>query len=490
MTALAPPPADRDARPAGRLQVGLGGLMAVVLAAALASASASELGPLLGESLPAHGLAALGAEAALAGWLAVALGRQARARLRRGGPAWGRAWRLGAAGLLVGGLAAGASLARLDASRHRPGVAAWNWATPTLILDGRLAALTGLAALGLAGVVLATTRRRARVGRRSGAIGTWASAILALAAGAAIFAASAGWLPYLVALAIEGVAYARLRPRGLLRPLPVGRCVPARFDAAAGPALTAILATALAAGAIARALRRRGGPTARDLGGVALAVAASAGASAWLVARTFPMIQPEMASGVLGFLGPWECAAVLASFGAFAAGLVAHALADPEPDDRPPARPRPLARWLAGSALGLALVATLAGCGVLIGQKYAGLPRDLLPDWLEWLAFEADPGLRSRTLSPAWAYRVALAKEAALDVRSWFPALAVPWLAWRVAALRDAPSPMDDLAGSRSLRLRFLALWPASTLLGLAALPALVAAGTVLFHAALGPVAP
>src|SRR5262249_45694386 len=74
----------------------------------------------------------------------------------------------------------------------------------------------------------------------------------------------------------------------------------------------------------------------------------------------------------------------------------------------------------------------------------------------------------------------------------WFPTLAAPWLLrWILASRgRAALASFDELTRTRATALRFLALWPALTILCVSALPIFALAGLTLFHAFLSPLSP
>jgi hypothetical protein len=497
----------------------LSGLMILVLGAALS------LGVMTRAHVSSTSVRASYWESPLSRWLGVvmaplgvALGltlgiqvfSQAVGRESRGRRIWPICWRLAALALLATLLAEESSLLRVEPSS----LGSPNWSIggmDPLTLDARLRLLPAAEGLLMAGLVLGLRSRRSRAGTRRREIPAWSRSVLA-GLGGTLIVASMMIVPYLVLIAIEAVENAKQHPgeasAELLTsparpPMPPG--LANRLDGAIPEIGLAFFTALAAAGWIGSSMRQaadRGdenrtdhGPRRELIVGLTLAIAVLI-AAGLLVFRVLPAVQRHFLSGMRQITGGWELGVIVLGFGCFSAGLIAHALA---PGINGAASgwgglsishrrlPAALAKAAATVLLLLVILASVAEIHAHSGWSGFGFPC--------WLGFGLfDPLQDQRAKAWKWLQGNQTVGMLSFDASLWFPALVIPWLAWRsvgllVSAGSPRPSPFDQALDSPASARRFAGYWCALLALLLAAVPTLALTGLVILHHALGLVA-
>jgi hypothetical protein len=358
----------------------------------------------------------------------------------------------------------------LGTKRPSDWIAQLNWYATLPSSTARYGFLPVLGSMTLAGLVLGLQARwpRQRVERF-----VWPDGLSALVAGLAgvLMVATMMTIPLLIMIAIDGSMTARgLSAEGsahLVTHLPGPIMPPSlgeRMDATTPVIGLTTAFCMLAAVWLGTSLRRptRSVPSKHgyrswfELGlGIILAALLLA-LTYRLVVVTLPAMQPHVLEGLSATLGGWELGMIIVAFATFAAGLVAHALAHRSEVAGAVSPPSLMEAW---RGIARPIRAGLAGAFIVF----------LVVRWESW------PGL--------------------IDHETlWFPALAIPWLAWRLWTFRAASSspdspraPLDRIFDSRGSSCRFLGAWAALTALLIAAVPTLALAGLIVLHRVLGP---
>ena len=413
---------------------------------------------------------------------------------------WPISWRLLALALLVVLLTEESSLLPVGSSSY----SSPNWPAgqiPPLVLETRLRLLPAVEGLMMIGLVLALRPRVARTARREPRLATWLR-IVPTVLGGILIAAEMMIIPYLVLIAVEAVENAKMHPGegggGLLTALPrptLPRGLADRLDGSVPLVGLALAVVTLAAAWVSSFLRRTtdGETNHGSWRDAAAGLALTAGcltAASGLVFRAIPAIQPLALEGLRMSFGGWELAIVAMSFAFFSAGLVAHAVT-PGID---PASGR--GNWcssgwnryaarLAWAAMVVLLLAVIASSlehikkygpfGRFIPARLVGL-LDLLPAsvWQGW----------------TWLQGTGWSGVLIGDASVWFPAIVLPWLAWRsigllLSARSPSPAPLDRVFDSATALRRFFGFSFAMSVVLLAAVPTLALAGLVVLHHAL-----
>lgn len=451
-----------------RFQVGLGDLVAWVLATGVLLTTARRVGFVDWLTPPINHDGILGFVAmGLAVLLGLALLREIRALwLRdRGSNRLGMAWRLALVGVLwwsaeeVSGRLVGLP----------PGVA---W-TPRDELGRTLPPLAlVIAQLGL--VAGLDRRVRPPASRRL----AWLSILVAGLGGVLIVAASS-WIAYLVLIAIEAVWRAMTRPDLARLSMP---SLHERLTAAGLQASRAFLACLAGAVWLSASWEGRS-PRRLWLVGVSSAVLALL-AGGWVVLVTLPLVHPAMAEGFERVVGPFERSAILAGFAGLAFGVASRSVFPNEPNVA--TRGGGSGRWREFRRFALMPLLVVLLLDVILTQSVAILSR-----------FGWDPRQLSGLLDRLYALNAWLFPATAEMIWRRFAApqwlalgLAEIWLIWRVGLMlvktpETSPAPIDLALADRSAIGLWLARGTGLTAVMLGALPILGVAGLVVAHFAL-----
>ncbi len=334
------------------LQVSLGGLMVLVLAAGLAAGAARSAREVWGlRALPAPSGAAGSpvwggapvpiertagvALEIVAVFLLVLLARALIALLRRTRSTdpskrrirlWGLLWRTGAACFLLWFISVESQVLRIDFVRQNeiselvPGWDSTYRVHQQLLPACGLFAMLGLVLGSGAGFLLPGARRRSRRPY-------WLFVVLAGVAAVLIAANdyTGALIAHLVLIALEAVTYAMHHGPDLGRGLWT-RMLHAGTDAAICGGMCLALALVVARDF---EMLRRGNSSAASRGGRLLRfllLAGAAGAGLYAALVTIPAIHPWFATGFRQVLGSLETSMILSCFGIFGAGMAARAL--------------------------------------------------------------------------------------------------------------------------------------------------------------------
>ena len=483
------------------LQVSLGGLMVLVLAAGVAAGAARSAREVWGlRALPAPSGAAGspvwgGAPVPIERTAGVALeivavfllvllaraligllrGTRSADRSERRIRSWGLAWRTGAACFLLWFISVESQVLRIDFARQNeiselvPGWDSTYRVHQQLLPACGLFAMLGLVLGSGASFLLPGAQR---LSRRP----YWLFVVLAGAAAVLIAAndRTGALIAHLVLIALEAVTYAMHHGPDLGRGLWT-RQLHAGTDAAICGGIC--LALALVVARDFEMLRRGHLPAASRTGRVLrlLLLTAATGAGLYVAAVTIPAIHPWFATGFRQVLGPLEVGMILSCFGLFGAGLASRALVAP-PEHQP-------SRWMGR-------LKTLYGLSILGIILFAAL--NVMPDSSQlgpqaprFVTTTVD--VITAVVARFWAqfpdsFTASVLSLLAIENLLWTSLILTTMCFVLELLIRDnlqLNSPFDRLAESPQRAGRFAWLLAGFVVMCLSALPILIVAGQV-----------